>query len=216
MKKKDVVKESIIMFWIFIIGSIAGYVFEMIVVLFQKGYFETRQGLIYGPFIPVYGIGAMMYYLIIKKIKSKNKAKIFFITAILGGVTEYICSFIQEKAFGTISWDYSHLLFNFNGRTSLLHCTYWGIAGILYVVIISSLLEKIEQRQKFNIKKLKIITAMFSLFIVLDICISCAAVYRQFERREKVNPTNKLDYFLDEHYPDEYLNKIYTNMKNVY
>ncbi len=40
----------------------------MIVVLFQKGYFESRQGLIYGPFTPVYGIGAIIYYLILRKI----------------------------------------------------------------------------------------------------------------------------------------------------
>ena len=55
---------------------------------------------------------------------------------LLGGITEYLCSYIQEKAFGTISWDYSYLLFNINGRTSLLHCTYWGIAGILYITYI--------------------------------------------------------------------------------
>ena len=53
----------------------------MIVVLFQKGYFESRQGLIYGPFTPVYGIGAIIYYLILNNIKKDNKIKIFFITA---------------------------------------------------------------------------------------------------------------------------------------
>ena len=51
-------------FLIFIIGSICGYIFETIVVLFQKGHFEIRQGVIYGPFIPVYGLGGIMYYII--------------------------------------------------------------------------------------------------------------------------------------------------------
>ncbi len=68
MEKKNLIKELIIVFWLFIIGSILGYIFEMIVVLFQKGYFESRQGLIYGPFTPVYGIGAIIYYLILRKI----------------------------------------------------------------------------------------------------------------------------------------------------
>ena len=53
MKNKEILKELIVIFWIFIIGSILGYIFEMIVVLFQKGFFESRQGLIYGPFTPV-------------------------------------------------------------------------------------------------------------------------------------------------------------------
>ena len=79
MKKENIIKELIIIFWIFIIGSVIGYIYEMIVVLIQKGYFESRQGLIYGPFTPVYGIGAIIYYLILKKVKTRNKIQIFFI-----------------------------------------------------------------------------------------------------------------------------------------
>jgi len=83
VNKKKITDELIILFWIFIIGSIAGYIFEMIVVLFQKHHFETRQGLIYGPLIPVYGIGAVVYYIILNNIKTKDKLKVFLITAIL-------------------------------------------------------------------------------------------------------------------------------------
>lgn len=150
MKKENILKELIIIFWLFIIGSILGYIFEMIVVLFQKGYFESRQGLIYGPFTPVYGIGAIIYYLVLNQVKTRNKLKIFFITMILGGATEYISSFIQEKAFGTISWDYSYLMFNLNGRTSLLHCTYWGIAGVLYVTFIEPINRKIKTNNRYK------------------------------------------------------------------
>ena len=178
MKKENILKELIIIFWLFIIGSILGYIFEMIVVLFQKGYFESRQGLIYGPFTPVYGIGAIIYYLVLNQVKTRNKLKIFFITMILGGATEYISSFIQEKAFGTISWDYSYLMFNLNGRTSLLHCTYWGIAGVLYVTFIEPLIEKL--RLIIDTKSLKIITIFVSIFMIFNIQISCFAADRQF------------------------------------
>ena len=53
MNKNKLREELTILFWIFIIGSIAGFIFEITVVFFQKGHFELRQGLIYGPFIPV-------------------------------------------------------------------------------------------------------------------------------------------------------------------
>lgn len=56
MEKKKIINELTIIFWLFVIGSIVGYIYEMIVVLVQKGYFESRQGLIYGPFTPIYGI----------------------------------------------------------------------------------------------------------------------------------------------------------------
>lgn len=213
MEKKNLRTELIIIFWLFVIGSILGHIFEMIIVLFQKGHFETRQGLIYGPFIPVYGIGAIIYYLILNNINTENKIKVFFITAILGGMTEYLSSFIQEKAFGTISWDYSYLLFNINGRTSLLHCTYWGIAGILYVTYIDPFLEKLKQ--KTNEKSLKIATIIFSIFMIFNISISCVAANRQLDRRNNIAPKNRLDIFLDKHYPDEYMNKIFSNKREV-
>lgn len=213
MEKKNLIKELIIVFWLFIIGSILGYIFEMIVVLFQKGYFESRQGLIYGPFTPVYGIGAIIYYLILNSIKQDNKIKIFFITAILGGITEYICSLVQENVFGTISWDYSYLIFDINGRTSLLHCSYWGIAGILYVTYIDPFLEKLKY--KIDKKSLKIVSIIFAVFMLFDISISCIAANRQTERRNNISPESKLDLFLDKYYPDEYMDKIFANKREV-
>lgn len=213
MKDKNVKKELTILFWVFIIGSIAGFIFEVTVVFFQKGHFELRQGLIYGPFIPVYGIGAMCYYVVLSKIKIKNKVRIFLITMILGGITEYLCSFIQEKAFGTISWDYSYLPFNINGRTSLLHCIYWGIGGVLYITYIEPLLNKMID--KTNMKAFDLITIILSIFIVFDISISWMAADRQTERKNDIEPQNHLDLFLDKNYPDEYMNRIFNNKKDV-
>ena len=213
MKEKNVKKELTILFWVFIIGSIAGFIFEVTVVFFQKGHFELRQGLIYGPFIPVYGIGAMCYYIVLSKIKIKNKVRIFLITMILGGITEYLCSFIQEKAFGTISWDYSYLPFNINGRTSLLHCIYWGIGGVLYITYIEPLLNKMIDKK--NMKAFDLITIILSIFIVFDISISWMAADRQTERKNDIEPQNHLDLFLDKNYPDEYMNRIFNNKKDV-
>lgn len=213
MKKKTVLNEAIIIFWLFIIGSVLGYIFEMIVVLFQKGHFEVRQGLLYGPFIPVYGIGAVVYYIAFKLIKTDNKVKVFLIAMLLGGITEYICSFVQEKAFGTISWDYSYLMFNFNGRTSLLHCTYWGIAGVLYITYIKPFLESL--REKCDKKLFKMATAVFVSFILFDVLISCMAADREYERRNNINPENNIDVLLDKYYPDEVMDSIFTNKKDV-
>lgn len=213
MKKEKLMEEAIIIFWIFIIGSILGYIFEMIVVLFQKGYFESRQGLVYGPFTPVYGMGIIIYYFVLKNINAKSKVKVFFITMILGGLIEYLCSFVQEKAFGTISWDYSNLMFNINGRTSLLHCTYWGIAGILYITFVEPFIVKLRENIKKSNKK--VVTIVLSVFMIFDICLSCVAANRQTERRNNILPNSSLDVFLDTYYSDEFMNKVYANKKEV-
>lgn len=216
MEKRKILEELIILFWLFILGSIIGYIFEMIVVLFQKGYFESRQGLIYGPFTPVYGIGMVVYYLVLKSMDTRNKIEVFLVTMLLGGITEYICSFVQEKAFGTISWDYSHLHFNLNGRTSLLHCTYWGIAGVLYMTLISPRIAKFKNLFNINQTSLKVVTSLVLVFMVFNITISCIAAERQTERRKNIEPTNRIDLFLDEYYPDEYMDRIFANKKETF
>ena len=63
---KQNTKDYIIkLFWIFIIASIIGCAVETIVCIVQKGHFEIRQGVIYGPFIPVYGAGAVLFYIFV-------------------------------------------------------------------------------------------------------------------------------------------------------
>ena len=77
--KKSIYQRISKIFWIFIIGSILGYIIEMIVGLVQNGHFVSRQGLLIGPFIQVYGVGLVTYYLVISKIKNKNNIKIFIL-----------------------------------------------------------------------------------------------------------------------------------------
>lgn len=212
MKRKDVFKFVLIIFWVFIIGSMIGYGVETIVAIIQNGHFASRQGLLYGPLIPVYGIGLVVYYLVISKIKNKGNLKIFIITMVLGGIVEYLFSFFQEKFFGTVSWDYSNLWFNLNGRTSLLHCLYWGTGGVLFVKYVYPFIEKLIN--KIDILALKQITVILLVLLAFDVGISCIAANRQRERIEGVVANSSLDRFCDEYYPDSVMDYIYSNKIN--
>lgn len=212
MKGKNVFKFILIIFWVFIIGSLIGYGVETIVAIIQNGHFASRQGLLYGPLIPVYGVGLVVYYLVISKIKDKSNFEIFIITMILGGIVEYLFSFFQEKLFGTVSWDYSNLWFNINGRTSLLHCLYWGTGGILFVKYVYPFIEKIIN--KLDLLALKHITVILIVLLAFDVGISCVASSRQKERVEGVAASSNLDRFCDEHYPDSVMDYIYSNKIN--
>ena len=77
MKKKNVFNEIIKIFIIFMIGSIIGYVVEMVVAFVQNGRFVSRQGLLYGPFTPVYGIGILVYYVFFSFMKNRRKSIVF-------------------------------------------------------------------------------------------------------------------------------------------
>ena len=212
-KKEEIIQQIVKIFWVFLIGSIIGYIFEMIVALVQNGHFVTRQGLVIGPFIQVYGVGLVAYYLVLSKIKLKSYVKIFFLTMFLGGLVEYIFSYLQENIFGTISWDYSYLIFDINGRTSLLHCIYWGTGGILFTKFVLPLIEKMNTL--CNKKSFKMITILLVIFIVFDILLSIVAVTRQEERKNNIPANGYVDEFLDKNYPDEKLKEIYSNAKEV-
>lgn len=208
---KEQVKNNLMKaFWVFFIASIIGCIVETIVSLVQKGHFEVRQGLLYGPFIPVYGVGAVFYFFTITKIKKTGG--VFLASALLGGFVEYFFSYFQEKFFGTVSWDYSHLWFNLNGRTSLLHCLYWGTGGVLFVKFLYPYMNQLIDR--FNKKvAFQCMSGILACFMFFNICISCVAADRQFERRQQIQATTSLDKILDQYYPDEVMDTIYTNKK---
>ena len=211
--KESIIQKLTKIFWIFLIGSILGYGIEMIVGLVQNGHFVSRQGLLFGPFIQVYGVGLVAYYLVISNIKKKSYIKIFFITMLHGGIVEYLFSYLQETWFGTISWDYSNLLFNIHGRTSLLHCLYWGIGGVLFVRFILPLIRNLNEWCKNT--NFRFITAFLVLFITFDIVMSGMAGSRQLERKNNIAANGYIDNFFDEYYPDEKLEQIYSNAKTV-
>ena len=208
---KKIINYSIKIFWIFVIGSVFGFFAEMFYALVYTRTIEIRQGLIYGPFIQIYGMGAVAYYILISNIQEPKKA--FFAGVIMGSSLEYLCSFFQEIFFGTISWDYSDLFMNLNGRTSLIYAVYWGIIAVAYLKIVYPVFQRMEPM--IDKKSIRIVTVFFMLFMTFDITISCMAGSRQQERRQNVPANGAIDEFLDRVYPDELLDRIYNNKKDV-
>lgn len=211
IKERKVINEIIKIFWIFIIGSVFGFFAEMLYALAYTRAFQIRQGLIYGPFIQVYGMGAIAYYLLISKVKEPKEAFLYGI--IMGGILEYLCSFFQEVFFGTVSWDYSKFFLNLNGRVCLLYCIYWGIIAIMFSKIVYPWLKKIEPL--IYEKNIRILTVFFIIFMIFDITISSMAVNRQNQRHKNIEAKNSIEIFLDKKYPDEFLDKIYNNKKEI-
>lgn len=216
MEKKDIKDKKIInymirIFWIFVIGSVFGFFAEMLYAFVYTRTIEIRKGLIYGPFIQVYGIGAVSYYLLISKVKEPKRA--FFYGMVMGGALEYFCSFFQEIFFGTISWEYSDLFMNLNGRTSVIYCVYWGIISIMFLKIIYPWFEKIDYL--IYKKEIRIFTIFFVIFMSFNIAISCMAANRQQKRYKDIPQQGIVDKFLDIYYPDKLVDAVYNNKKEI-
>ena len=74
LNKKDARENKIyIYFIIFFLGCIVGFTYETILGIFHLGGLYSKQGLLIGPFIPVYGTGAVLFTVFLKNMKSKFK-----------------------------------------------------------------------------------------------------------------------------------------------
>lgn len=204
----------------FTIGSVFGTYWEEILCM-VRSVVETgvltwvsRRGLLYGPFSPVYGMGAVLIYLIFGRLLRKkplNIPELFLGGALVGGVLEYVLSFLQEKLFGTISWDYSTYFLNINGRTTIPYMIVWGALIVVFVKFVFPLLERGYQRMKP--RTMRTICAILAVFLALDIGISVIATARQSARREGKAADNTIEMMLDKYYNDERMQKTYSNAR---
>lgn len=194
---------------VFTVGSVAGYLAETIWCLVINHVFESRQGLVFGPFSQVYGIGAVLLTILISK--DSSITKIFLISAAVGGVYEYLCSFVQEKVFGTVSWDYGDGLLSIGGRTHLLFCLFWGLMGVLLIRFINPALSSFLSK----VPGAAVTTAVLAVFFILNMQLSYMAVKRQTGRRLNLPPATTVEEWLDLRFNDEVLKKIYPNMRVV-
>ena len=128
----------------------------------------VNSGFLYGPFCPMYGIGAVIM-LLASKI-SNNILIIFLMAVTIFTVWEYVVAVILEKLFKTKYWDYSNIRFNFQGRICLKNSIYWGILGVILVLIIQPCIEKLLNLIPDNI--LLYINIVLSIAILVDTSIT--------------------------------------------
>lgn len=203
-------------FFIYLIGSVLGCYYEQVLNfirhLLKNGdiFWESRRGVIYGPFSPIYGAGAVIIcYLLLKN--NLTDIQVFLYSALIGGIFEYLISFLQEVFTHTKSWDYSTKFLNINGRTTIPFMLVWGILGFLIVKFVYPFLSRQIEAIPYEIgEKIFIILVVF---MCLNMFISWTAIIRQSFRREGIPPYTLLDKAYDKYYTDERLHKAFPNMR---
>ncbi len=201
------------LFWLFFLGSVAGTFIETIFALVVDGKLEIRTAFVVGPFIPVYGGGAVAITLCLYKLYKTNDLIIYIASAIIGATFEYFCSYFQEMTSGTVSWDYSDQPFNIDGRTSLMYALMWGVLGLAWLRYIyppiSRLIEKIPKN------KGRVLTIILVIVISIDGAISIGAIYRKAQRDVGNPPMTIVGEWLDNTFKDDYMEFLYPHMQTT-
>lgn len=197
-------------FWIFIIGSIFGCYMEQIQYYLLRGIWESRAGVIWGPFSEIYGIGAILMFLLYHKIKNTSPLTIFCSASFLGSAFEYLASLFQEICFGSVTWDYSHQPFNIGGRTSLKYSVYWGLLGLLFIKWVFPILDKFLEKLKG--KRPFVLTWVLIIFMSMNLTSSVLAVNRWSERLTDIPASGYIDEYFDQHYDNQKMEYIFPHM----
>ncbi len=153
---------------IFVTCAVIGWIWEVIVGFFQHGTFINR-GVLHGPWLPIYGFGALGMIILLNRFKAKPWL-VFLTSLTLCGLLEYLTGWYLETFKHLKWWDYGSIFLNFDGRVCGFSLLAFGVAGLLVVYFAYPLLTKLFHHIKLRPKK--IICFMLVLLFLADFIYS--------------------------------------------
>ena len=155
----------------FFIYSILGFLLESTFNLIVIHHFKS--GILYGPWTPVYGIGAILTIIISKKIFKKLKTSplketliTFLILAITITITEWLGGILIEKLFSITMWNYKNFNFNIGKYITLEMTLIWGLISIFLIYFIKPVIDIIEKKIP------KSLTYILLILFIIDVIIT--------------------------------------------
>lgn len=197
------------LFWIFIIGSVCGWLIEFFFTLIMQHEFINHSALVIGPLNIIYGFGACILTILLYKYQDQELWKIFAISFLGGSILEYICSWGMELFLGFTAWDYSSKFLNINGRICLLYSVMWGFLGIIWIKFIYPWL--IRFIDLWDYQKGRKISIILLVFLAFDAAITVSAIFRAKEKERGVMPNNVYEKVLDDTFNQDYLKNMFSN-----
>lgn len=121
----------------FVCGGLFGFVYEVIFYYFDLGEW-IKRGTTFGPWIPIYGFGALAIMGGCYKIR-KNPLLVFLVSALASGILELGTGMFCLYVLGIRLWDYNTEILNFGnigGFICLRSVLFFGISGLILMWII--------------------------------------------------------------------------------
>lgn len=162
----------------FICFSFIGWIYEVAIFLIEDHIFVNR-GVLFGPWLPVYGCGGFIIYCLFNRLKNKSVrickinirplllfTYITIVSATVELLTTYIIDFLKDD--WTKLWYYGDRFMNFQGRIALVPSIKFGLIGVFAIYLILPLIDKLKNTKKKNIIN---ITNIIILIFMIDVII---------------------------------------------
>ena len=209
------------LFWVFVVCSILGLILEDIwhMVIVEPGVYQDRAGMLFGPFSPIYGFGAVLMTMALNRFYKKNFLAIFLVSALIGGAFEVFVGWFMQTAFGVISWSYAHItLFGLpdpivlltGGRACTQMTALWGVGGLLWIKLmlphLLKLINLIPWKWRYSL------TTVCTLLMVVDALMTVQSIDFWYQRASGSGSDTPVAQFYNKHFDDAYMEHRFQSM----
>ena len=197
---------------IFTVGSIAGLILEQIWMFITAGLTEKRFGLVWGPFSPLYGVGAVLLTVLCFVLRKHNaKAwQIYIVGMVVGGLLEQVTGWGMETIMGATSWDYSNVPGCITKWVAWPFLFFWGALGLVWAkFIMPELLFRVGTPTR---RRQVVFVGVLAVYLAFDIFMTLACFARVGARERGVPPRGPFEQWVDTNYSDEFVANRFQNM----
>lgn len=157
----------------FLVFCLFGWVYESIwccMIYHRRGF--INRGFLFGPWLPIYGVGYFIILGIFTLLKVKKPVWVFAVGTLVATGAELIASYIIDATIGTPMWDYTGYFMNFDGRIALVPALMFGLLIWVAMCLMKPGIVKIQN--KFRDSKIHnvgfiIITSLFVIDLIARI-----------------------------------------------
>ncbi len=181
IKEKQYIQK---LFLCFMMYAVLGWCYEVVLETFIYRWGFSNRGVLFGPYCPVYGVGALSFLACFNRLMKRKDIKwlnivkpvlIFLGCMAVATLIELIASYILEAATGAWPWQtYERYKYNFQARIALSTSLRFGLGGTVFMYLVQPLFDWILSKP--NRKTLNIIAAV-TAFIVLADCVCTFLIF---------------------------------------
>lgn len=209
------------LFWVFFVCSVLGLILEEVwhMVVVDPGVYQDRAGMLFGPFSPIYGFGAVLMTMALNRFYKKNPLIIFLVSALIGGAFEVFVGWFMQTSFGVVSWSYSHIrLFGMpdpiavltGGRTCTPFACMWGLGGLIWIKVLLprllKLINMIPWKRRYSA------TVILTAVMLIDGVMTLQSLDYWYQRVTGTVRNIPVAQFYDKHFDNEYMENRFQSM----
>ena len=210
------------LFWVFVVCCVLGLIIETVyhMVVVDPGVYQDRAGMLFGPFSPIYGFGAVLMTVALNRFYKSNFIVIFLVSAVIGGLFEAATAWFMQVGFGAVAWDYSgSTIFGlfpdpiaeiFHGGTSTLFMCMWGFLGCVWIKLclpwLLKLINLIPWRARYGV------TTICAALMLVNGVMTLQSLDCWYQRESGYQPTSPIEEFYAKNFDDAYMRHRFQSM----